>query len=208
MIIEIHPKNPQERLIKKVVEILKKDGVIIYPTDTVYAIGCDIHSKKAIEKICRIKGVNPEKEHFACICESVSIVSEYAVQVSTPIYKLMKRVFPGPYTFILNASKNIPRHFQSKKKTIGIRVVDHQIPTAIVRELGNPILTSSLKSDDEFLEYMTDAEAIDEKFGHLVDCVIDGGACGLIPSTLVDCATDPDEWTIIREGLGDLNEVY
>ncbi len=206
MLIVIHPENPQERLIKQVVECLKSDGVIIYPTDTVYAMGCDIKSKKAIEKICRIKGVNPEKEHFACIAENVKIISDYAIQVSTPIYKVMKKVLPGPYTFILKASKNIPRHFQSKRKTIGIRVVNHNIPTEIVKKLGNPILTTSLKSDDTYLEYMNDAKEIYQKYGKLVDMVIDGGNCGLIPSTLVDCSDD--EIIVLREGLGDTEILF
>ena len=206
MLLSIHPINPQERLIKLVVECLRNDGVIIYPTDTVYAVGCDIKSKKAMERVFRIKGVAPEKANFACIAESLKIISEYAVQVSTPIYKVMKKVLPGPYTFILNASKNIPKHFQSKRKTIGIRVVDHPIPTEIVRMLGNPIMTTSLKSDDTYLEYMNDAEEIYAKFGKLVDIVIDGGPCGLTPSTLVDCSTD--EIIVLREGLGDVNVLF
>lgn len=169
-------------------------------------MGCDIRSKKALERVCRIKGVDPEKEHFACIAESVKIISEYAVQVSTTAYKLMKKVLPGPYTFVLNASKNIPRHFQSKRKTIGIRVVNHAIPTAIVQKLGNPILTTSLKSDDTYLEYMNDPVEIESKYGKLVDIVIDGGTCGLVPSTLIDCTND--EFEVIREGLGPVDELY
>ena len=206
MLLNIHPINPQERLIKQVVDCLKSDGVIIYPTDTVYAVGCDIKSKKALERVFRIKEVSPEKAQFACIAESVKIISEYAVQVSTPIYKVMKKVLPGPYTFILNASKNIPKHFLSKRKTIGIRVVNHNIPTEIVKMLGNPILTTSLKSDDKYLEYMNNAEEIYKKYGKLVDIVIDGGNCGLIPSTLVDCSND--EIVVLREGLGDIDLLF
>ncbi len=207
MLVEVHPKNPQERLINSIVECLRNDGVIIYPTDTVYAMGCDIKSKKAIEKICRIKGVNPEKEHFACICESVSILSDYANHVTTPIYKMMKRTLPGPFTYILQASKNIPKHFQSKKKTIGIRVVDHNIPTEIVKALGNPILTTSLKTT-EYVEFMADPESIYEEYSKLVDMVIDGGFCGLIPSTLVDCTAGDDTFEVLRVGLGDIELIY
>ncbi|MCS6903863.1 MAG: L-threonylcarbamoyladenylate synthase [Bacteroidia bacterium] len=207
MLLKIHKDNPQPRLIEKVVECLKNDGVIIYPTDTVYGLGCDIKSKKAIERICLIKNLDPEKNHFSCICENVSIISEYAVGVSTPVYKLMKKALPGPYTFILKASKNIPRHFQSPKKTVGIRVVDHPIPTEIVRLLGNPIVTTSLKHEDEIIEYNTDPELIYEKYKKLVDIVIDAGAGGNIPSTVIDCS-DENNITVLREGLGDPSIIH
>lgn len=201
MLLRINKDNPQERLIDQVVECLQNDGVIIYPTDTVYGLGCNIHSKKAIERVCRIKNANPEKVNFSCICEDLSIVSEYANGVSTPIYKLMKKTLPGPYTFILKASKKIPRHFQSTKKTVGIRVVDHLIPTMIVRKLGNPIVTTSLKHEDEILEYRTDPELIYERYEKFVDIVIDGGYGGNVPSTIIDCSEE-DEIILIREGLG------
>ncbi|MCS7074814.1 MAG: L-threonylcarbamoyladenylate synthase [Bacteroidia bacterium] len=207
MLLKINPQNPQERLLNKVVDCLRDDGVIIYPTDTVYGIGCDIHSKKAIERICRIKGVKAEKANFSCICESLSIISEYAIHVSTPIYKMMKRVLPGPYTFILQASKKIPRHFQSDKKTVGIRIVNHKIPTEIVRLLGNPIVTTSLKIPDTILEYPTDAEIIYEMYEKLVDIVIDGGPGGIHASTIVDCSSGED-FEIIREGLGSTEDLY
>lgn len=204
-LLRIHKDNPQPRLLEEVVTALRNGAVVIYPTDTVYALGCDIHNKKAFEQICRIKGVNPEKTNFSCICEDVGIVSDYALQVSTPIYKLLKAALPGPYTFLLNASKNIPKHVQSNKKTIGIRVVNHQIPTQIVRQLGNPILTTSLKDEaDDMLEYLTDPELILERYQKLVDIVIDGGYGGLVPSTILDVSGGEGDIKVVREGLGPL----
>ena len=201
----IHPENPQQRLIDKVVDTLRKGGVIVYPTDTLYAMGCDINNKKAIERICRIKGIKPEKANFSCICESLKIIGEYTIHVTTPIYKVMKRALPGPYTFILEASKKIPRHFQSKKKTVGIRVVDHPIPMAMVEGLGNPICSTSLHSDDSFMEYPTDPDEIYEQYKGLVDIVVDGGWGNLVPSTVLDCSQGGDHIKVIREGLGDLD---
>lgn len=190
---------------ERVVETLKDGGVIIYPTDTVYGLGCDINNKKAVERVAQIKGVNPANANFSCICEDVSIISEYAAQVSTPVFKLMKQLLPGPYTIIVKASKSIPSHFQSKKKTVGIRVVDHNIPTEIVRRLGNPILTTSLKGDDEVLEYNTDPELIYERYKKLVDIVIDGGFGGNMPSTVIDCSQGDDNIAVLREGLGPID---
>ncbi|MFN0204241.1 MAG: L-threonylcarbamoyladenylate synthase [Bacteroidia bacterium] len=204
MFIEIHSQNPQERLLQRVVDCLKKGGIIIYPTDTVYGLGCDITNKAAIERVCRIKKINPEKSQFACICEDFKYVGEYTNHVSTPIFKLMKRVLPGPYTFILEASKNIPRHFQSRRKTVGIRVVNHKIPSEIVRLLGNPLMTTSLPEDDDLQEYITDAWQIHERYEHLVDMVIDGGEGGLLPSTILDCSQGEDKIILVREGAGDL----
>lgn len=203
--LRIHPENPQERLIQKVVDSLRKGGVVIYPTDTLYAMGCDINNKKALERVCRIKGIKPEKANFSCICESLKIIGEYSVRVTTPVYKLMKRALPGPYTFILEASKSIPRHFQSSKKTVGIRVVDHPIPTAIVEQLGNPILSTSLHSDDSFMEYPSDPEEIYEQYKNLVDIVVDGGWGNLVPSTVINCSNGEDNIEVIREGLGSLD---
>jgi tRNA threonylcarbamoyl adenosine modification protein (Sua5/YciO/YrdC/YwlC family) len=205
LILKINADNPQERLINQVVETLEKGGIIIYPTDTVYGIGCDIKNKAAVERICLIKGVDPQKTNFSCICESPAIISEYASGVSTPVYKLMKQVLPGPYTFILKASKRIPSHFQSKKKSVGIRVVDHKIPTAIVARLGNPILTTSLKDTDDILEYITDPELIFERYKKLVDIVIDGGIGGSIASTVIDCSEEDGTVTVVREGLGPID---
>ena len=204
MLIHINPDNPQERLIDTVVESLRVGGLIIYPTDTVYGLGCDIRNKKAVEQLCQIKGLDPEKTHFSCICESVSIISDYATGVDTQVYKLMKQSLPGPYTFILKASKKIPSHFLSKKKTVGIRVVDHKIPTEIVRRLGNPIVTTSLRDDDDAQEYRTDPELMYDKYRKLVNIVIDGGPGGVEPSTIIDCSEE-GKIIIVREGLGSID---
>lgn len=207
MLFKMHPDNPPQRLVDQAVEILKQGGVIIYPTDTVYGIGCDITNKNAVKRVAQLKGVNPEKANFACICEDVAIIGEYANQVDTPTYKLMKRLLPGPYTFILKASKKVPRHFQSKKKTVGIRVVDNNIPTTLVNALGNPILTTSLKHDDDIIEYRTDPELIHERYGKLVDAVIDGGYGGNEGSTIIDASEGFDEIEVVREGLGPVDFV-
>lgn len=207
MLLSIHPQNPQERAIKQVVECLQNGGIIIYPTDTVYGLGCDIHNKKAIERICRIKGINPEKAMLSCICEDFKILGEYVLHLDNTVFKMMKRVLPGPYTFILEASKNIPRHFQSKKKTVGIRVVDNAIATAIVKALGNPIVSTSLRDDDEIQEYLHDPELIYERYENIVDIVIDGGPGGLEGSTIVDCSKGGDDIVIIREGKGSLEDL-
>lgn len=211
MLLRIHPQHPPERLLRQVVECLQRGGVVIYPTDTVYGIGCDIHNKQAIERVARIKGVDPAKENFACICHDVGIISSYAVQVSTPLYKLMRAALPGPYTFILKASKTIPRHFQSRKKTVGIRVPDHKVPTEIVRLLGNPILTTSLRDEDENSPYNTDPEAIHDKYEKLVDMVIDSGPGDTVPSTIIDASTQDalgnELLTVVREGKGDLAQL-
>ncbi|MEM7035772.1 MAG: L-threonylcarbamoyladenylate synthase [Bacteroidota bacterium] len=200
--LDIHPENPQDRHIRKVVDALKKGGVVIYPTDTVYAIGCDITNKKALEKVCRIKGIKPEKSQFSCICKDMAEIGSYAIQISTPVYKIMKRALPGPYTFILQASKEIPRHFQSRRKTVGVRVSDHPIPAAIVRELGRPIMSTSLKDEEGVYEY--DPDEIFSRYGNLVDVVVIGGWGGSEPSTVIDCSDD-DEIEVLREGLGSLD---
>lgn len=204
MLVRIHPDNPDPRQILKVVEILKQGGVIIYPTDTVYGIGCDITKARAIERIARIKGVRPEKSHFSFICHDLSHLSVYTTHINNSIFKLIKRNLPGPFTFILEANGNVPRIFKNKKKTVGIRIPDHNIPLDIVRELGNPILTTSLHDTDLIIDYTTDPELIHENMGHLVDLVIDGGFGNNIPSTVVDCTSYPV--TILREGLGVLEE--
>jgi len=208
LLIQIHKDNPQERLLKQVVECLLDGGVIIYPTDTVYGIGCDIKNKKAIEKICRIKGIRPEKASFSCICSDLKDLSEYAVHVNTPVYKMMKRALPGPFTFILQASGQIPRYFQSNKKTVGIRVPDHTIPVALVRLLGNPLVNTSLHDEDEIIEYTTDPDKIYERYSKLVDIVIDGGYGDNSPSTVIDCSMSDDAWEILRVGKGDIDLLY
>lgn len=205
MLITIHPVNPQERLISQVVDSLRKGGVIIYPTDTVYAMGCDIQNKNAVERLCRIKGIRPDDARFSCICADLKIVGEYALHVSTPVYKLMRRALPGPYTFILEASKSIPRFAQSRRKTIGIRVTDNPITQAIVKMLGNPIITTSLVKDDTWEEYETDGEEIYNRVGKLVDIVIDGGPGGQMASTVIDCSRGDDAIEVVREGLGSLD---
>lgn len=203
MILRIDEKNPDERRINQVVECLKNGGVIIYPTDTVYTLGCDITNKEAYERICKIKNIKPNKANFSFVCHDLSHISEYTISLPTPTYKLMKRVLPGPYTFILNANKTIQKIFDFKKKEVGIRVPNHAIPRAIVEKLGYPILSASLKSEDEILEYITDPEEIFYHFQDLVDIVIDGGIGKNIPSTIIEFTGK--EPFLIREGLGPID---
>ena len=199
MLLKIHPENPQPRLINQVVECLKDGGVIIYPTDTIYGLGCDIKHAKAIEKICQIKNMDPQKAQLSFICSDLSHLSEYSKSIDTPLYRMLKNYLPGPYTFILPASKQVPKILQSKKSTIGLRVPDNNICQQILTVLCNPILSTSLPG--EMVEDYTDPEIIYDRFENLVDFVIDGGIGGMTPSTIVDCTTD--EWTILRQGLGD-----
>ncbi len=199
MLLQIHPQNPQPRLIHQVIECLQDGGVIIYPTDTIYGLGCDIKQPKAIEKICQIKNIDPQKAQLSFICSDLSHLSEYTKSIDTPLYRMLKNYLPGPYTFILPASKQVPKILQSKKSTIGLRVPDNIICQQILSSLGNPILSTSLPG--EMVEDYTDPEIIYKKFENLVDFVIDGGIGGMTPSTMVDCTTD--DWTILRQGLGD-----
>ena len=201
MLMYIHPDNPEPRKIKQVVECLQDGGLVIYPTDTVYGLGCDIYNQKAIEKLCRLKGIKPEKMSFSFICNDLSHISEYTLNLDTPTYKLMKRALPGPYTFILKANNSIPKLFKNNKRTVGIRIPDHAIPRVIVQELGHPIITTSIHHEDEVLDYITEAYLIEERFGKLVDIIIDGGTGGIEPSTIVDCTGD--EPVVLREGKGD-----
>jgi tRNA threonylcarbamoyl adenosine modification protein (Sua5/YciO/YrdC/YwlC family) len=200
MLLRIHPENPSARQIKTVVDCLNDGGVIIFPTDTVYGLGCDIYQTRAIERIARIKGIKKEKANFSFICHDLSHLADYTRPLNNSVYKLMKATLPGPFTFILNANSNVPKIFQSKKKTVGIRVPDNKIPIEIVKELGHPILTTSVYDQDEILEYTTDPELIHEKFRDLVDLVIDGGYGDNQPSTILDCTGE--EVYIIREGKG------
>ncbi len=202
MLLRIHPENPNKREIKQVIECLKDGGIIIYPSDTVYGIGCDIFNKKSVERIAKIKGRNLKKNNFSFICSNLSHISHYTKQIDNTVYKLMKRNLPGPFTFILNANNSIPKLFKTNKKTVGIRIPNHNIPLDIVSQLGNPILTTSVKDDDKLLEHSTDPELIHEKLEHLVDIVIDGGYTGNIPSTVVDCTKS--EFEILRQGKGNL----
>jgi len=202
MILKIHPENPQPRQIKTLVECLNDGGVIIYPTDTVYGLGCDIFQQKAVERICRIKGVDPQKAQLSFVCSDLSDLSKYTKSISTPIYRLLKSHIPGPFTFILSASKEVPRILKSKKNTIGLRVPDQPIAKAIIQELGHPILSSSLPG--EMVEEYTDPEMIYEKFQKLVDIVVDGGIGGIKYSTIVDLTGE--EPVILRQGIGNFIE--
>ena len=200
MLIRIHPVNPDQRQILKVVDVLRNGGVIIYPTDTVYGIGCDIFNQKAVERVARIKGVKPEKTNFSFIFYDLSHLSDYTRQIDNAVFKLLKKYLPGPYTFILPASNKVPKIFKNKKKTVGIRIPDNLISLEIVKELGNPIITTSIHDEDDILEYTTDPELIHEKYESLVDLVIDGGFGNNTPSTVIDCTNEEPE--IIRPGIG------
>jgi len=198
MLLHIHPENPQPRLIKQVVESLQKGGIIIYPTDTVYGLGCDILQQKAVERICRIKQVDPKKAQLSFVCSNLSHLSDFAKPLSNPTFRLLKEYLPGPYTFILPASKMVPKILQSKKDTIGLRIPANNIAMAIINELGRPILSASLPG--EMVEDYTDPEVMYENFMNEVDFVIDGGIGGMIPSTVIDCTVE--EPLLIRAGLG------
>jgi tRNA threonylcarbamoyl adenosine modification protein (Sua5/YciO/YrdC/YwlC family) len=220
MLLHLHPVNPQPRNIRMIVECLLDGGVIVYPTDTIYGLGCDIFQSKAIERICRIKGVDPAKAQLSFICHDLSDLSNYTKSISTPLYRLLKTYLPGPYTFILPASKQVPRILKSRKDTIGLRIPDNVIARSLIKELGHPILSSSLPggvggtppvvgahSQPEPLrvEEYTDPEMIEEKFNRLVDIVVDGGIGGILPSTVIDCTGD--EPVLIRRGLGPWEEI-
>lgn len=203
MLLSIHPDNPQVRKIDQVVDILKNDGVIIYPTDTVYGLGCSIHSKKAIEQICRIKNLNPKKAEFSIICKDISEVSDYTYQLSNKTFKLLKRTLPGPYTYILRANNELPSTFRASKKTIGVRIPSNDISILLAERLGNPIISTSLnKFEDDIREYYTNPELIYERYQNTVDAVIDSGPGGLEPSTIINAETD--DWEIIRQGKGEI----
>lgn len=204
MLVKIYPENPQEKELLKVVEVLRNGGLVIYPTDTVYGLGCDMMNAKAVARVAKIKGVKPEQAQFSIICHDLSHISDFTRPLSSRVFKLMKRLLPGAYTFILEANNQLPKTFKAKKKTIGIRVPDHSIPRELVRLLGNPIITTSIRDDDDIIEYSTDPELIHEKFENLVDCVVDGGYGNQVPSTIVDCTSDEPE--LLREGLGEWDE--
>nr|WP_293843301.1 L-threonylcarbamoyladenylate synthase [uncultured Arsenicibacter sp.] len=200
--IHIHPQTPEPRKINQVVSALRDGAVIIYPTDTIYGLGCDIHNARAVERVARIKGIKPQKNDFSFICYDLSHIADYA-RVDNQAFKLMKRLLPGPFTFILNASNSVPKLLNTNKRTVGIRVPDHEIPRRIVHELGNPIITTTIKDEDEIIEYPTDPEIIFERFQHQVDIVIDGGYGGNVPSTIIN-ATDYD-FEVVRQGLGEID---
>jgi len=202
-LIKIHPVNPEGRKIARVVEILKNGGVIIYPTDTIYGIGCSLMNKKSIERLCRIIGVKPQKLDLSFICEDLSQVSNYVKRMDTPVFKILKKALPGPYTFIFEASSRVPKILDVNKKTVGIRIPANFIPLILVQQLGNPLISSSIKDEDVIREYTTDPEKIYEDFKHEVDVVIDGGPGGNVASSVIDCTDEPLK--IIRVGLGDVD---
>lgn len=201
--IKIHPINPEMRKINRIVDVLRSGGIIVYPTDTIYGIGCDLMNRKSVERLCHILDIKPNKLDLSFICTDLSQISEFVKRVDTPVFKVLKKSLPGPFTFILESSSKVPKILDVNKKTVGIRIPDHNIPRTIVSELGNPLITSSIKDDDHIKEYTTDPEEIYEDFKHEVDVVIDGGFSGNIPSTVVDC-TGP-ELVLIRQGLGEIN---
>jgi tRNA threonylcarbamoyl adenosine modification protein (Sua5/YciO/YrdC/YwlC family) len=199
MLIKLYQENPNPREVEKVVEVLRKGGVIIYPTDTVYGLGCDITNTRAVERIIKIKGIRPKDASFSFICADLSNIAEYA-KVDNPTFKLMKKNLPGPFTFILPGYNKVPDYFITKRKTVGIRVPNNSIPIEIVTMLGNPILTTSIKDEDGIVEYTTDPELIHERYQDIVDLVIDGGYGDNVASTIVDCTGSEPE--IVREGKG------
>jgi tRNA threonylcarbamoyl adenosine modification protein (Sua5/YciO/YrdC/YwlC family) len=200
-LLRIHPLNPEGRKIQRTVDVLKRGGIIIYPTDTIYGIGCDLMNRKSIERLCQIMGIKPQKLNLSFICHDLSQISEYVKRIDTPVFKILKKALPGPYTFILESSSKVPRILDVNKKTVGVRIPDHEIPMAIVSHLGNPLINASIKDDDVIKEYTTDPEEIFEDFKHIVDLVIDGGAGNNIPSSVIDCTSD--QIVVVREGLGD-----
>lgn len=199
-LIQMHPHNPEPRKLARVVETLRQGGVVIYPTDTVYGMGCDIHQARAIERVAQAKGIRADKSDFSIICDDLSHIAAYA-RVSNAAFKLMKRLLPGPYTFLLPAGSRLPRTLNPRRRAIGIRNPQHAIPCGLVSGLGNPIITTSIKTDDDFLEYPADPGQIYELFKNKVEIVIDGGPGGLLPSTIIDATTDA--FTLVRAGLGE-----
>jgi len=199
MLLHIHPDNPQERNINTVAECLQAGGVIIYPTDTIYGIGCNIYNTAAIERICRIKNIASKNANFSFICRDLSHLSDYARNISTPVFRILKKALPGPYTFILEATKEVPKLLKTKKDTVGIRVPDHNICQAIIQKLGHPLISASLPMEDE-VAYYTDPEIIHDIFEKQVDIVIDSGIGNMVASTIIDCTGGTPE--LVREGAG------
>jgi tRNA threonylcarbamoyl adenosine modification protein (Sua5/YciO/YrdC/YwlC family) len=198
MLISIHPTNPQPRQLAIIKDCLESGGIIAYPTDTIYGLGCDIFHPEAVEKICAIKKVNPEKAQLSFICADLSHLSNYAKSINNSLFRILKSTLPGPFTFVLPASKEVPKILQNKKKTIGLRIPDNKIALAIIETLGHPILSASFPGEN--IEDYTDPEIIQEHWGKQIDIVVDGGIGGIIPSTVVDCTTD--EYVILRQGAG------
>ncbi|SMO73039.1 tRNA threonylcarbamoyl adenosine modification protein, Sua5/YciO/YrdC/YwlC family [Saccharicrinis carchari] len=202
MFLKIYEENPNPKDIREVAEALRKGAIVIYPTDTIYGIGCDINNARAVEMIARIKNINLKKDHLSFVCYDLSQIAEYTKSLDNSTFKVMKRNLPGPFTFIVNANSNVPKLFKNNKKTVGIRVPDNNIIRELVKELGNPILSTSVHDDDEIIEYTTDPELIYEKYQHMVDIVIDGGYGDNKPSTIVDCTGGG--FDILRQGKGEL----
>lgn len=199
--LTIHPLNPEPRKISKVVEMLQQGGVIIYPTDTIYGIGCDLMNKRAVERLCQIENIRPQKMNLSFICNDLSHIAEYVKRIDTPAFKILKKLLPGPFTFIFDSNSNVPKILGVNKKTVGIRIPNHAIPVEIVKLLGNPLITSSIKDDDLIKEYTTDPEEIYEDFKNKVDLVISGGQGGNVPSTIIDFSSG--EPVLVRQGLGE-----
>lgn len=208
MLITINPENPQERYLLQVAECLRSGGVIIYPTDTVYALGCDIHQKKAVERICQLKGLEPEKARLSFVCESVKSLGVYANRVTNPVFKIIRSAKPGDYTFLLEASKLVPRYYQDRRKTVGIRITEHPIALGLIRLLGHPIGSISLPDEPNLdPDHLTNPELIHERYEKLVDMVVDGGIGGLESSTIIDCSRGDDDIVVIRQGKGSLESL-
>jgi tRNA threonylcarbamoyl adenosine modification protein (Sua5/YciO/YrdC/YwlC family) len=201
MRIDIHPRNPEPRKIAQVADLLRKGGIAVIPTDTIYAFVCDLHQYRGFEKICRLKDVRPDKAQFSLLCADLGNISAYTKPFDRSTYKLLNKALPGPYTFILEAGSEVPSLFRSRRKTIGLRVPDHPIVSALIAELGNPLVATSLHDDDELLQYPTDPDEISERWQLLVDVVVAGGAGHLVPSTVIDCSGELP--VLIREGAGD-----
>ena len=202
MLIKIYPVNPSQKQIRKVVEVLANDGVIIFPTDTIYALGCSVNSPKAIDRIARIKGVNPKTAQFSFLCYDLSQLSEYTRPLHNDVFKLMRRSLPGPFTFILEANTKVPKIFGYKKLTVGMRIPANNIISEVIRELGHPLMSTSIHDEDSIREYSTDPELIHEKYENIVDLVIDGGLGDNTPSTVIDCTGE--EILMVREGKGEV----
>lgn len=201
--LSIHPLNPEPRKINRVVEVLQKGGIIIYPTDTIYGIGCDLINKRAVERLCVIEEIKPQKMNLSFICNDLSHISQYVKRLDTPAFKVLKKLLPGPFTFIFESNTNVPKILGINKKTVGIRIPNHPIPLEIVKLLGNPLITSSIKDDDKIKEYTTDPEEIYEDFKNKVDLIINGGQGGNIPSTIIDFTNG--EPVMTRQGIGEFS---
>jgi tRNA threonylcarbamoyl adenosine modification protein (Sua5/YciO/YrdC/YwlC family) len=201
MLLQLHPENPQSRNVKLIIDCLRSGGIIIYPTDTIYGIGCDIFNKKGIERICQLKNIAPSKANLSFICQNLSDLSDYARNVSNPVFRLLKSALPGPYTFILEASREVPKILKTKKDTVGIRIPDHIICQEIVKELGNPLMSTSLPMEGEEVAYYTDPEIIHDNFQNDVDIVIDSGIGNMVASTVIDCSSGEPE--LVRAGAGE-----